>query len=135
MVIRQTKQRTAVAELLANETDFRSAQQIHALMREDGSSIGLATVYRTLQSMAEAKTVDVLHGADGESLYRLCAEDEHHHHLVCRVCRATVEVVAPPVEDWAHSIAAEHGYAQVSHTIEIFGVCPACAAAARAAEA
>jgi Fur family ferric uptake transcriptional regulator len=45
---------------------------------------------------------------------------------VCRTCGATVEVEGPAVERWTRSIAEEHGYADVSHTLEIFGVCAAC---------
>ena len=63
----------------------------------------------------------------GEHLYRRCSEG-HHHHLVCRVCGRTVEVAGPAVESWADRVAAQHGYADVSHTLEIFGTCPTCAA-------
>lgn len=50
----------------------------------------------------------------------------HHHHLVCRACGRTVEVAGPAVESWADRVAAQHGYADVSHTLEIFGTCPTC---------
>jgi Fur family ferric uptake transcriptional regulator len=52
--------------------------------------------------------------------------DAHHHHLVCRACGATVEVTGPAVETWAEQVAAEHGFRDVSHTVEVFGTCPAC---------
>ena len=62
---------------------------------------------------------------DGETRYRRCS-GSHHHHLVCRECGRTVEVEGPTVERWATSVASEHGYADVSHTLEIFGLCPRC---------
>ena len=89
------------------------------------STVGLATVYRTLQRLADAGEVDMLRTEDGEAIYRRCS-DTHHHHLVCRDCGATVEVEGPAVERWTRAIAAEHGYADVSHTLEIFGTCPDC---------
>ncbi len=122
---RPTKQRRAVAEALASFADFRSAQEIHELLGKRGERVGLATVYRTLQRLADSGEVDVLRTEDGEAVYRRCS-DTHHHHLVCRDCGATVEVEGPAVERWTRSIAGEHGYADVSHTLEIFGTCPDC---------
>ena len=123
--LRPTRQRKAVVEAMTSFADFRSAQEIHELLGERGEQVGLATVYRTLQRLAEAGEVDVLRTEDGEAIYRRCS-DSHHHHLVCRSCGATVEVEGPAVERWTRSIAGEHGYADVSHTLEIFGTCAAC---------
>lgn len=122
---RSTRQRRAVAACLGRFDDFRSAQEIHELLRGSGDNVGLSTVYRTLQTMAGANEVDVLRGEDGETRYRRCS-GTHHHHLVCRACGRTVEVDGPAVERWAVAVAAEHGYADVSHTLEVFGVCPGC---------
>ena len=101
---RPTRQRKAVAEALASFADFRSAQEIHELLGKRGEQVGLATVYRTLQRLADAGEVDVLRTEDGEAIYRRCS-DTHHHHLVCRACGATVEVEGPAVERWTRAIA------------------------------
>ncbi|WP_067432734.1 Fur family transcriptional regulator [Nocardioides jensenii] len=122
---RPTKQRLAVANVLSTFNDFRSAQEIHSLLDASGEKVGLATVYRTLQMLADSGEVDVLRTEDGEAAYRHCS-DSHHHHLVCRSCGATVEVEGPTVERWTKAIAAEHGYADISHTLEIFGTCASC---------
>ena len=126
---RPTRQQAAVAALLERSADFVSAQTLHARLREAGEGIGLATVYRALQSMVEAGTVDVLRTDDGEAVYRACST-HHHHHLVCRSCGRTVEVEGPTVEAWADRIAGEHGFSDVTHTLEIFGTCADCAAPA-----
>jgi Fur family ferric uptake transcriptional regulator len=123
--LRPTRQRTAVVDALASFSDFRSAQEIHELLGRRGEAVGLATVYRTLQRLAEAGDVDQLRTEEGEAIYRRCS-DTHHHHLVCRSCGATVEVEGPAVERWTQAMAGEHGYADVSHTLEIFGTCPGC---------
>lgn len=122
---RATKQRAAVAKLLDQLDDFRSAQEIHEQLRQRGEGIGLTTVYRTLQSLADAGEVDVLRTDSGEAIYRHCSS-HHHHHLVCRVCGRTVEVEGPTVESWARRVADEHGFSEVSHTVEIFGTCADC---------
>lgn len=124
--MRPTRQRTAVASALASLDGFASAQALHEVLRGRGDSVGLTTVYRHLQALADAGEVDVLRTDDGESVYRRCAGEDHHHHLVCRSCGATVEVSGPAVEAWAEAVAAEHGYSDVSHTLEVFGTCRSC---------
>jgi len=110
---------------MAEVDDFRSAQQIHDLLRSRGQAVGLTTVYRTLQAMSADGDVDVISGEDGEARYRSCS-DGHHHHLVCRTCGTTIEVAGPTVERWAARVAGEHGFTEPNHTIEISGICPAC---------
>lgn len=124
---RSTRQRRAVAAILAELDAFASAQTIHDTLRHRGESVGLSTVYRNLQALADAAEVDVLRSDDGETLYRRCSAG-HHHHLVCRSCGRTVEVEGPTVEKWADAMAAEYGFADVSHTLEIFGTCSTCSA-------
>lgn len=125
---RATRQRAAVSALLDRLDDFRSAQDIHEELRRSGEGIGLTTVYRTLQALVDSGELDVLRTDSGEAVYRRCS-DHHHHHLVCRECGRTIEVEGPAVESWAQRIAAEHGFTELSHTVEIFGRCPACTAA------
>ena len=124
-VARPTRQRRAIARVMEAFDDFRSAQEIHALLAEKGDHVGLSTVYRGLQAMADAGEIDSLRTESGESIYRRCSAT-HHHHLVCRSCGATVEVEGPTVEKWTRSVAAAHGYSEVSHTLEIFGTCGSC---------
>jgi Fur family ferric uptake transcriptional regulator len=125
---RTTKQRTAVSAALAEAEGFNSAQELYAILRGRGERVGLTTVYRTLQGLADAGEIDVMRPPGGEHLYRRCSQG-HHHHLVCRSCGRAVEVEGPAVESWADRVAAKHGFADVSHTMEIFGTCPECAAA------
>ena len=122
---RNTWQKDAVRHALGEALGFVSAQQLHLVLRNHGSTIGLATVYRALADLALAGDADVLNSSDGELIYRACATG-HHHHLICRNCGATVEIDATKVENWADQVAAEHGFVETSHTIEIFGTCSAC---------
>ena len=122
---RPTRQRRAIADAMETFDDFRSAQEIHALLSSAGDRVGLSTVYRALQALADAGEIDSLRTESGESIYRRCSAT-HHHHLVCRSCGATVEVEGPAVEKWTRSVAAAHGYREVSHTLEIFGTCGDC---------
>lgn len=129
---RETRQRSAVWAALGEVTEFQSAQQLHARLRERGDGVGLATVYRTLQHLAEEGEVDVLRPAEGEAIYRRCSTG-HHHHLICRSCRRTVEVDSVAVERWARRVGEENGFADVEHVIEVYGTCADCAAGSPAA--
>lgn len=125
---RTTSQRAALHEVLAATDEFATAQELHDALRAAGARVGLATVYRTLADLVAAGEIDTVRSPAGEALYRRCGESEHHHHLVCRVCGRTVEVTAPGVERWARTVARTHGFSDIGHEIELFGVCSACAA-------
>ena len=124
--VRGTRQAEALAVALERMPGFSSAQQIHAELRDQGEQVGLTTVYRHLQVLSEDGTVDTIRDASGETLYRRCRSDAHHHHLTCRRCGISVEVEGRAVERWAAQVAAEAGFTDVGHTVELFGLCPAC---------
>ncbi|MFD1720531.1 Fur family transcriptional regulator [Amnibacterium endophyticum] len=126
---RRTWQRTAVREALAEREHFVSAQSLHSQLREGGSPIGLATVYRALADLAEEGEADSLQ-AEGEQLYRACTSPGHHHHLICRSCGRTVEIEADDIEEWAARTAAAHGFRDPQHVVDVFGTCEACHARA-----
>jgi Fur family ferric uptake transcriptional regulator len=126
---RATRQRAAIASALGAAGGFRSAQALHEHLRAAGDRVGLTTVYRTLQALADSGEVDVLRTADGEALYRRCASAAHHHHLVCRRCGRAVEVEGPDIEAWATATARRYRFTDVNHVAEIFGTCADCRAA------
>ena len=108
-----------------------SAQSVFADLRTKGETVGLSTVYRHLQALTDSGEVDTVQTSEGELLYRLCGQtDRHHHHLVCRICGRSEEIEGPAVEEWAHSVAAQHGFTDVEHTVEVFGTCGDCATSA-----
>lgn len=122
---RNTWQREAVRTALSEADGFISAQSLHGALRDAGTTIGLATVYRALTDLTDEGEADTL-TQDGEALYRACTPDSHHHHLICRRCGATEEIEADPVETWARQVASEHGFTKAEHVVDIFGLCPAC---------
>ncbi len=124
-----TARQDTVRQALASAGTFVSAQDLHAQLRSSGHKIGLTTVYRALQALADRGDLDVLNAGDGQQVYRACGSGEHHHHLVCRTCGRTIEVSGPAVERWAQAVGEQHGFADVTHTVEVFGTCPSCAAA------
>ncbi|MFL6136270.1 MAG: Fur family transcriptional regulator [Frankiaceae bacterium] len=121
-----TKQQRAVAAALDAVDGFRSAQELHADLRAAGDRVGLTTVYRVLQAMAERGEVDVIRNDNAEARYRRCGT-RHHHHLVCRSCGRAVEVTGAAIERWASDVARRHGFREVQHMVEVVGTCERCA--------
>jgi Fur family ferric uptake transcriptional regulator len=123
---RSTRQKRALAAVLDASDGFRSAQELFTELRARGQNVGLTTVYNQLRTLAEAGDIDYLRGGDGETRYRRCDTEQHHHHVVCRVCGRTVEVEGPVVEQWAAKVAANEGFVNVTHTVEVIGTCAQC---------
>ncbi|MEZ7898050.1 MAG: transcriptional repressor [Flaviflexus sp.] len=129
---RSTRARSLIWQALESTDRFLSAQGMHELLTERGEDVGLATVYRSLQMFADDGDVDCLRDSDGEMLYRKCMRKAHHHHLICRRCDRTQEVEDHAIEEWAEKTAQQYGFANVSHTFELYGVCADCQKAANA---
>src|SRR5579875_2300006 len=125
---RSTRQKRALAAILDASDGFRSAQELHAELQAKRANIALTTIYNQVRALADAGELDALRPDDGETRYRRCNSNEHHHHLICRHCGTAIEIDGPAVERWANSTAESHGYTDVAHTLEIIGTCPECAA-------
>ena len=123
---RKTKQRDAIMAIMADETDFRSAQQVHTALVVAGQTVGLATVYRNLQALTEAGELDSLRSEEGETLYRRCAKRRHHHHLVCRNCGYTVDIQDDQLEQWIGEISRRYKFSDIEHMADVFGLCESC---------
>ena len=123
--VRPTRQRVTIAAELMDEHDDVTAQALHARLRERGERLGLATVYRTLSLLAEAGVVDTIFHRPGETCYRWCG-DEHHHHLACSACHRVVELGDCRLDRWLDRVSAQHGFVATGHRLEVAGICAAC---------
>ncbi|GAA1695584.1 transcriptional repressor [Microbacterium sediminicola] len=117
-------QREAVRTGLASCEGFVSAGQLHDLLTGQGVSVGLATVYRQLNSLAESGQADTIPVAGGQ-LFRSCTPGSHHHHLICEGCGLAVEI-DPPDEAWIERAAQRRGFTVTRHLFEVFGRCREC---------
>lgn len=123
---RKTWQQAAVREALEQAGGFVSAQQLHSELKNQGSTIGLATVYRTLSGLVDTDEADTLLSPSGESLFSACEIEGHHHHIICRSCGVAEEIASDLVEEWSKRVAIEHGFTDPTHEIDIFGLCRSC---------
>jgi Fur family ferric uptake transcriptional regulator len=119
---RRTQQRAAIEAALSACDDALSAQELYSRLSGD---VGLATVYRNLQRLADEGRVDALRRPSGEVAFRACGRG-HHHHLTCRMCGRVDEVRDCGLERWAAEVAREHGFSGVEHHAELTGLCSEC---------
>ena len=106
-VERNTKQKELIHDALKASDEFISAQDLHRKLEDEDVKVGLATVYRQLNALAEAGEADTVR-LEGQQLFRLCGDDGHHHHLVCTNCGKTVEIESPS-ETWLRGISTKYG--------------------------
>ena len=127
---RRTVRQRAVLATLTGDDRFRSAQQIYLDLNLRGSErIGLTTIYRVLNTLAVQQVVESQRAEHGETLYRLRSDDPgHHHHLLCRQCGRAVPYHPHDLERDAIRFAASHGFADITHHIDVYGTCPQCQA-------
>jgi Fur family ferric uptake transcriptional regulator len=123
---RKTLQRESIARVLRASERFRTAQEIHVQMRLDGEPVGLTTVYRHLQIFVDEGVVHTVQLEDRQTAYRWCGDSEHHHHLVCRRCGTSRQLVDTGFEERVAEATDGQGFTELTHSFEVFGVCPTC---------
>lgn len=123
--LRPTRQRVAVLEELLREPNDVTAQALYDRLRRRRKPIGLATVYRTLDALAQAGVTEPLAHFRDTLCYRVC-RDGHHHHLVCTECHSVVELRECELEEPLTRAAAAHGFVVSAHHLEVTGVCAGC---------
>jgi len=121
--LRITQPRIAILEALIQRSSPVSIEQIHNDLISD--SCDLVTVYRCLAVFEELGLVRRCFFHNGASLYEINLNDSHHYHVVCRSC-GKVERIDISITDSVERMLRDRGYAQVTHMVEFFGVCPAC---------
>ena len=128
--LRATRQRSAIVRAMQREGRPITAQSLHARLARSGNGPGLATIYRTLQAIAQAGYARTFPAGEGEISYKLC-DPGHHHHLICERCGRVVEIPSCEIEGWAASAAKRRGFSVSSHQADIFGLCADCRARRR----
>jgi Fur family transcriptional regulator, ferric uptake regulator len=124
---RLTAPRRAVAELIGSRRGHFTADELLSESRRRRLGVTRATVFRSLDVLADLGLIERLDLPSGEHAFVAC-ETAHHHHLVCSACGRSTEVGDNGLEAVAAAIARESGYRVDTHRLELFGLCPACRA-------
>lgn len=124
-----TSQRRVVLEaLLERSGDHLTAEEVHAIVKNVNSDIGLATVYRTLQLLSELGLIDKLNLDDGIVRYEIGEMDtkHRHHHLICEVCGKIEGVEDDMLDALEESFESKYGFKVKDHVAKFYGVCKEC---------
>lgn len=120
----RTRSQEKVLQLLKSLTHPVSAQDIYVELRNRDQSMGLATVYRSLEALKLEGVIQVRTLSTGESLYGTVQEDRHH--LTCLQCGTSLPIHQCPVHDLEEQLQQSHGFKIFYHTLEFFGLCDRC---------
>jgi len=120
-----TPQRLSILEAIDGMRAQFTPQQLYELLQKNHPNIGLVTVYRTLNLLAESGLVCRI-GYCGKSQGFARRPQVHHHHLVCAGCDKVVDVSSCGLEEMEKKLASTTGFAISDHHIEFVGLCRQC---------
>ena len=122
-----TSQRKQILKtLLDNQGQHLSAEDIYEILKQDNPSIGLATVYRTLELFCDLGLIQQLDFDDERKRYELEGDDSHHHHLICLNCNKIIEFNDEILEEFEQDLQREHNFKVTEHKIKFYGYCDQC---------
>ena len=121
---RMTPQRMAILHVLHQAKGHLSAMDVYERAHHLMPGLTEATVYRTLEFLAENDLALAAHMGSGKLVYELTAHN--HHHLICRLCGKTVEIDHAPLAQLYERLGLSTGYRLDSSHVTLFGLCPDC---------
>jgi Fur family ferric uptake transcriptional regulator len=126
--LRLTRARRAVADAIGRQEGHFTAEDVRVAARTGRRPVGRATIFRSLDLLAEMGLVERVDLPSGEHAYVTCEPASHHHHLVCSECGRSVEIGELGLQPILAKVAASTGFAVDAHRLELFGRCPDCLA-------
>lgn len=124
--LKATRQRDVIVDAFFSEPGHLSVEELVEKARKRDSSIGAATVYRTMKILAEAGLASVRHFEGGQTRYEAALDRQHHDHLICTSCGSIVEFENERIEELQDRVAADHGFTVTHHKLELYGLCKSC---------
>lgn len=124
--LKLTPQRRLIAEVFLKQDGHLSTEELYDKVRKEDSSVGQATVYRTLKLFCESGLGKEVHFGDGVARYERIVGVTHHDHLICIGCGKQVEFIDEDIEKLQEKLAERHGFLLTSHHMNLYGVCPVC---------
>lgn len=124
--LKVTKERSSVLRAFMASERHVTAEELHREMKEKGSSIGLATIYRTLNLFCECGLAEQRQFGDGQARYELTYNVNHHDHLVCTQCDRIIEFENLDIEKLQEKVAKKNNFTVYSHKLELYGLCSGC---------
>jgi len=123
--LRWTPQRQLILEVFLQQEGHIPIENLHEKIQDQDSTIGIATLYRTMKLLVDSGLADI-HTFNDKTTYERLYQVKHHDHLICNICEKTVEFEHPLIEKYQLEICERHGFTMNSHKMELFGICNEC---------
>ncbi len=118
--------RRLVMELLAESAQPMTPLEIYQVLSQSGRALGMVSVYRALELLAELGLVCVVYNPNGSSGY-VAGSAGHHHHILCKRCHRTITFAgSEDLSDLIRRVEAETNFRVSDHLLQLYGICPKC---------
>lgn len=124
--LRMTPERLMVLQGAMSQSGHFDADELLESLRRSNREVSRATLYRTLDHLAEAGLVKRHHFGEGHARFESVFDRAHHDHMVCHRCGAVIEFVSEEIETLQDQICEQHGFLALGHVHQIFGICRNC---------
>jgi Fur family ferric uptake transcriptional regulator len=124
--LKSTPNRELILETFLDNEGHRSVEDIYHAVREEDPRIGYTTVYRTMKLLASCGLAREIDLADGITRYEHLFNHQHHDHMICMDCGASIEFLDPEIESLQDAASEQMGFKVVDHKLQIYGVCRDC---------
>ncbi len=124
--LKSTPKRLAILDILSREPTYLSPEEVRGRLKERFATIGLPTVYRNLEELANGGVIVKVIHPDRKLYYFLCHNKEHHHHFVCTSCRKVDDLNFCGVHEIEREVSKTLNGTVSSHIMQVFGVCGSC---------
>ena len=124
--LKVTPKRIAIIEILMKEPGYLSPEEIWRKMKIQFNRIGLPTVYRNLEELADGNIISKITHPNRQLYYFFCGNNEHHHHFVCLSCRNVDDINFCAIHELRKEVKKKLNAQVVSHILQVNGLCKEC---------
>lgn len=124
--LKRTAQRDLILDVFLRTEGHVSGDDLYRLVREQDSTVGQTTVYRTLRLLTDAGLAREVRFGDGRAHYEHNYKHQHHDHMICSKCGKIIEFYSPELEAIQDAMAAKHKFELTSHLLRMIGICADC---------
>jgi len=126
--LKVTPKRLAILDILDAEMKYLGPDEVWQRMKARFKSIGLPTVYRNLEELANGGVLIKIIHPDRKLYYYLCRNTDHHHHFICISCKKVEDLFFCGASEIEREVKNNLKGHVISHLMQVYGLCEDCAA-------
>ena len=124
--LKVTPHRELSLETFLDHEGHLSVEDIYRTVKKLDPHVGYTTVYRTMKLLTDSGLAREVDLADGITRYEHLFNHEHHDHMICMECGASIEFLNPEIESVQDAASDQLGFKVLDHKLQIYGVCRKC---------